>query len=659
MAFNGNNMTPIGGNARAGDNALDRNAPMGWAYQSKTDNLEAVQSTGYFDTFHQFLVAGQFIYVSLTDQKAFVTVQSVDNVLKQVVIDPVTAGGASGGSLTFSILEKRHFPNFTESGITPLPDSVNILKGDINLAASERFINQSPGDVIQFNSEFKRKYRLIYPGIDTLFTFLEQGGFDVRSTNFEMDGANSIFMSMLNSGSLRFDDSVIDFNNTGGTIGVFKGSGSFQHLFCSFTDFFTGTSVDQGLLLENISDLQIIGNRYKSDALGSGVLIRILGMNGRAGRMISNLFEEGVGEATLYISPLMDGALLISENTFNGLGNFFQKGLTGIITNTIDQSFAAFPIDSVSDNSGRAVFNFNPTTPPHANNGMRATLSGFTGGNAVYNDTGIVQNAIFDTSFEVISETTGDFIPFVADESSGVVTANVVGIISSVDHGLSDLDVLIIRNTINYNGGYSIFDIGPANVFYINVSTPGLPEEMDGDWDSGSLDERDPRITCKQNNSTGQDGNFQKDSMTAGGWSVSGNVTETSIVDGMYGDVDFTGLTRLSYNERITVTNSVNGEIRYEGLNPKVVSIPLAFKLAPVGASGRTYQMKGVIDRGGGYVDLPDDLITDIDAQGVGNDQNIRIDRTVLMEQGDRFKWQAQGVGTTSSFIAVNADIQI
>lgn len=123
MAFNGNNMTPIGGNARAGDNALDRNAPMGWAYQSKTDDLEAVLATGYFDTFHLYLVAGQFIYVSLQDQKVFITVQSVDHILKQVVINSETIGG--GAQIPECVI-----PVFTDTDFGPVSDGV--IKPDFN-----------------------------------------------------------------------------------------------------------------------------------------------------------------------------------------------------------------------------------------------------------------------------------------------------------------------------------------------------------------------------------------------------------------------------------------------------------------------------------------------------------------------------------------------
>jgi len=90
MAFNGDNMTSIGGNSRVGV------APMGWSYQSATDELNDVVNGGYFDTFNKQLLAGQFIYVNLDDQKAFITINSVDRVLRQVFIDAeVISAGAS------------------------------------------------------------------------------------------------------------------------------------------------------------------------------------------------------------------------------------------------------------------------------------------------------------------------------------------------------------------------------------------------------------------------------------------------------------------------------------------------------------------------------------------------------------------------------------
>ena len=80
-------MSPLGGNARAGENDINRNAPMGWAYLSETDALADIQTAGYFDTFNVYLTAGQFIYVFLTDGKFIVTIASVDRALQQVTLD--------------------------------------------------------------------------------------------------------------------------------------------------------------------------------------------------------------------------------------------------------------------------------------------------------------------------------------------------------------------------------------------------------------------------------------------------------------------------------------------------------------------------------------------------------------------------------------------
>jgi len=88
MAFNGDNMTPLGGNSRAGENLQGKNAPMAWAYLSSTDTITDILGTGYFDTFNKFLVAGQVIYAFLPDGKFFVTVNMVNRSLSQVIMDP-------------------------------------------------------------------------------------------------------------------------------------------------------------------------------------------------------------------------------------------------------------------------------------------------------------------------------------------------------------------------------------------------------------------------------------------------------------------------------------------------------------------------------------------------------------------------------------------
>lgn len=106
MPFLGQNMTPIGGNARSGA-IVNLNAPMGWAYQSQTDIIAVVTGIGYFDTFNKFLQVGHFIYLNLPDGKFIATVNAVDKILNTVTLDgnlfiPQGIGGVSSlGGYTF------------------------------------------------------------------------------------------------------------------------------------------------------------------------------------------------------------------------------------------------------------------------------------------------------------------------------------------------------------------------------------------------------------------------------------------------------------------------------------------------------------------------------------------------------------------------------
>lgn len=85
MAFNGINLTPIGGNSRSGID-LAQNAPMGWGYASEVDSSDDIFTAGYFDSINKIVGANQFIYCALTDINIIVTIESVDRLLQQVTL---------------------------------------------------------------------------------------------------------------------------------------------------------------------------------------------------------------------------------------------------------------------------------------------------------------------------------------------------------------------------------------------------------------------------------------------------------------------------------------------------------------------------------------------------------------------------------------------
>jgi len=347
-------------------------------------------------------------------------------------------------------------------------------------------------------------------------------------------------------------------------------------------------------------------------------------------------------ESGLFFSPVIDSlANAVVENVGPGpLGTFFKAGDTGSIGLIVDTSIPATAINSVT--SGTAIpGGGNYARFQHLGTGVfvgqRVVNSTFTP-EVTYNQTLIVTFAAA-TSFEGNIESSGAPIPFTADDA-GSYLSEIATVTSTVAHGQGNGQALLQTNTINYNGGFEIFNVA-GSTYLINVAPAA--SETSGNWDAGSLTEKDKRINVEKSGS-------QKDSMIAGGWDLTGNVSATTVVSGVFNDIDFTGAIRLSYNERIDLIESVNGTCRYDGLAPSVESIPIEFYIIPNNSSDREYDLKLLIDTGSGFVDLPDLIITRVNVKGTNTLFSSR--RTVELTPGDKYKWVLSGVGTTNGFIA-------
>ena len=129
MAFNGINLTPIGGNSRSGID-LVQTAPMGWGYASADDSVADVTTDGYFDSINKIVGANQFIYAALSDANVIFTIASVDRLLQQVVLaaeyiqpslesQPMFTGVSwSGATTDLATLGKHRLYTFTGSVAT-------------------------------------------------------------------------------------------------------------------------------------------------------------------------------------------------------------------------------------------------------------------------------------------------------------------------------------------------------------------------------------------------------------------------------------------------------------------------------------------------------------------------------------------------------------
>lgn len=381
-----------------------------------------------------------------------------------------------------------------------------------------------------------------------------------------------------------------------------------------------------GITFQDVATVVMERAQTIMDGTGSGAAISVLGTATlRAQIDTANISVNG-GEDAFFIEPDIDpNAVVIITNALKiGTGDFFKPGISGNITTITEGSFPSETITSVADNgSGLARFTF--VAPPTLYVDQNVTISGYTT-NTAYNGTFRVL-ATTATTFDVV-------VSFGSDESGGAFTGDRVTCVD-IAHGLSAGQTLTIFDTINYDGPAIIFNV-TANDFMISRT---FVIDETAQWDTGSLDETDPRMFVTDNGD-------QKDSMTIGAFVVGANATPTSIItQNVFEDLNLgtPGAVEAGNNERFTVTNGTTGEIRYDGQNPIVLNFS-GLVAASASGGGQRYNFRALGN--GSPLASPDNVDVPIE---VGNSLSATpVMWGFQMVKGDLFRMQvANADGTT------------
>lgn len=158
--------------------------------------------------------------------------------------------------------------------------------------------------------------------------------------------------------------------------------------------------------------------------------------------------------------------------------------------------------------------------------------------------------------------------------------------------------------------------------------------------DPAGLNQKDKRLVSKD--TTGI-----PNSVFIGAFSVSGNAATTSPGDvNNFVDVVFSGgglVVDSTLSERVSVTNTANGEQTYNGIDPE--TFVLSLKLSGTsGTANKLFGVKYVIDRGAGYIDLPDNSVEEEEFTNKLR-TNVFTD-TILLCPGDKIKPQVANTET-------------
>lgn len=509
------------------------------------------------------------------------------------------------------------------ANVITLPAGFYRIKDDINFGLNRIDV---PSGRVSLAGEYGAFPKVTYEGTGT---FITMGGsslsLDMRTLDMFLTGLAPQAIEATGLSSGVFLDTV-DFNFTGG------GGSTFATL-TDVTQFtYRFGSVEGIKTLFNLTRVQVsIIDTFSSQAdfATSGSLINV-DQQLFTGVFRNMLIIANPGSTSIFnIDPLVNVPITIT-NVINAAGApFFTAGDNGLITNIVDGSTPSLSVTAVNDVSGSAEYE---TSVAH----------NYSVGDLIFHTTfatgGYLGSKTVSQVNGATTYLTGD--SFVIDETGNSIAPRAT--ITATAHGQTLDTPVLISNTINFNGGTLIknpltntFDIWLTELF------PGT--ETSGNWDVGSLTEASKFIQAFRNGP-------QKDSMVSGGWDLSGNVVATTVASGVFNDFDFTGMTRLSYNERVNLVNFTNGTVSYEGLNPAVENIPVEFYMIPNNSTDREYDIKLMIDRGAGFIDLDDVIVTRINVKGVNTLFSTR--RTVLLSPGDQYKWVQSGVATTNGFTA-------
>lgn len=294
-------------------------------------------------------------------------------------------------------------------------------------------------------------------------------------------------------------------------------------------------------------------------------------------------------------------------------------GSTGAFTAVADAAVASTTINSVTNSSFIARFNF--TVGPTLFVGQEVVITGFVT-NTAYNVTGVITTA--GAGFFEISR-----IFFGSDETGSFTSASVT--ITDATHGLSELQsfTLDTDDATDYDGGATIYN-ALTNTFQVNRT---FTATQTGTWDTSGLDQSDRRVLAKTNPAIVDSVNigcaFVNDNSTVVGAIV--NNTFTDIVFGTGGSA----LVECSNTERWKLIDELNGTFEYTGKEPFDGMIDYNFSVVSSGGAVE-FRFKWQKDTGSGFANLGDDVEALADVASVAS--SITKTQPLTANAGDKIK---------------------
>jgi len=319
--------------------------------------------------------------------------------------------------------------------------------------------------------------------------------------------------------------------------------------------------VTQGVDISNCSIVSYAGAGFFGLGFGSADLFAVRGLGTNVVSFTENLAQPLGAEATFFISPDISPIAQVNiTRTFNlGNGAYFREKSFGQFQSIANNTVVKADCNSVLDSGGLARFGF--AGGPDLSVGDQVTNAGF--GFTQYNGVFIISS--ISINFQTVESLLGVPLAYAGtDETTfGTVTRQYRVFTTDDTTGIVLGEGIQIKNTLQNNGSFSVRNFLAAEFGMDgNFSVPAtFTIDEAGDYDTGSIDETDPRMQLFDNGA-------QKDSKEIALGNVNGNTTASTISDGVYATINTGVFIEGLVTERFTLISANAGIFRYDGANP-------------------------------------------------------------------------------------------
>lgn len=515
-------------------------------------------------------------------------------------------------TLTTEVFSMSDFPA-PSSGVITLPSGKYSIRAPIS--TSDRF-EIGASSTVEIQVEDSRGSALTYTGTGTMFTSVGAIRLAFDHANIICTGNGAQFFDVT-GGDLTLVHSRVTMTGTGTTFGVMTDAENI-----CITHLILNGQTD-GLTVQNIDGMNIQQTIMTSDQTGSNALITVLDNVNFTVNTCSLIVAPGASESVFFIDPTIDVQVTIHSTTDLGVNGFFRTGTTGPIASFTDVATGTTAV-TVTDNSGDALFN---DIAHGLVVGETVVHTTFT--EASYNGTFVVTATADADTYEV-------GLAFVSTDSGLFETTTTQ--VNDVGHGLSNGDTLSIFGTVNFGGGYKIFNV-QTDTFEITLDKVFPGSETIGTWDTGSLDQSSKFISAMFNGDA-------RDSHSIVDVVIGGNAVATVIsTQNTFVDLNLNNSAEVStVTSRFTLTDPDSGEVRYDGLHPKMFVVR-GLVAASSGGGGQRFNFR--LLQNGSDLPSPDDVNVPI---LIGSNlSSAPLDWSVVANPGDLFRIQVANADGTSN----------